>query len=144
MMIQLLILVVSSFGMLAGSSNAKDEKEVLAAMQEWRQAMLSRDRAALELIYAPGLSYTHSNGRQENKAEAIEAVMNGKERIASIEMTNTSVTVYGKTALVKCKVDLGLNNEGKSSIISLDVLHVWIKFSSRWQMVARQATRLNP
>jgi len=113
-------------------------------MNTWREAMIARDRAVLEALYAPGLSYTHSTGKQENKAEAIEAVVNGKDRIESIELTGTSVSVYGTTALVKTKLIMRMNSGGTVNTLTLDVLHVWIRNPSGWQMVARHALRLNP
>ncbi len=113
-------------------------------MNTWREAMIARDRAVLEALYAPGLSYTHSNGKEEDKAEAIEAVVNGKDRIESIELTNVSVSVYGATALVKTKLIMRMNSGGTVNTLTLDVLHVWIRNSSRWQMAARHALRLNP
>ncbi len=123
---------------------AKSEKEVLSVMDVWKQAMIARDRSILEKLYAPGLIYFHSNGREENKTEAIEAVVSGKDSIEAIEFANTSVRIYGRTALVKNQVTMRTNSNGTPSILRLDVLHVWVKSGSRWQMVARHATRLNP
>ncbi len=128
----------------AGVSDSKEEKEVRAAMSAWRQAMIARDRAALEKLFARELSYTHSNGRHENKAEAIDAVVNGKDRIESLELTDVAVSIYGKTALAKTKITMRVNSGATVNTLQLDVLHVWVKNGSRWQMVARQATRLNP
>jgi ketosteroid isomerase-like protein len=142
-MIQMLMLAFS-IAFLADTPTGKVEKEVLAAMNTWKQAMVSRDRAALELIYAPKLIYVHSSGKQENKAEAIEAAVNGKDRFESIDLEDTSVSIYGKTAIVKAKVIMRINNGTAINTLSLDILHVWIKMSSGWQMVARHATRLNP
>lgn len=138
------LILLCSLAALSGPSDSKAEKEVLVATNTWREAMIARDRAVLEEIYAPSLSYTHSNGRQENKAQAIEAVVNGKDRIESIELTDTSVSVYGTTALVKTKQSMQMNSGGTMNTLALDVLYVWIKSSARWQMVARHALRLNP
>ncbi len=142
-MIPMLVLFCST-AILADTPDAGAEKEVLAALNAWRQAMIARDRESLDLLYAPGLIYTHSNGKQENKAEAIEAVVHGKDRIESIDLEKGSVSTYGTTAIVKARISLRVNNGGTPTTLNLDVLHVWIKLSSRWQMVARQATRLNP
>jgi ketosteroid isomerase-like protein len=143
-MICLLALALCSLNLVAGSLPSKDEKAVLAAMEAWRQAMISRDKAGLETLYAPELSYFHSNGKLETKAQAIEAVVNGKNRFESIELTDIAVRLYGKTALVTGKIGMRINSDGKVSPLTLDVLHVWVKTSKGWQMVARHATRLNP
>ena len=144
-MAKVLMLLCSMF-LLADTPEAKSEKEVLAAMNAWKQAMLMRDRAALEVLYAPGLMYVHSSGKQESKAEAIEAAVAGKDRYEAIDLEDISVSVYGNTALVKAKVIMRINSDGgtATNTLSLDVLHVWIKMPAGWQMAARHATRLNP
>ena len=142
-MAKVLMLMCSMF-LLADTPEAKSEKEVLAAMNAWKQAMLMRDRAALEVLYAPGLMYVHSSGKQESKAEAIEAVFAGKDRYEAIDLQDMSVSVYGNTALVKAKVTLRINNGTATNTLILDVLHVWIKMPAGWQMAARHAIRLNP
>ena len=123
--------------------NSNAEKDVLAAMNRWKQAMVARDRATLESLYDPGLTYTHSSGKTENKAEAIDAVVNGKDRIESIELADTSVKVYATTVLVKTKVTMRMTSGDTSNTLNLDVLFVWIKNSSGWQMAARHALRLS-
>jgi ketosteroid isomerase-like protein len=139
-----MILLLSFVSLPGAAMESKSEKEVLAVMSAWRQAMVDRDRAMLEKVYAPGLIYTHSNGRQENKAEAIEAVVNGKDRIESLDLTDMSVSLYGTTAIVRAKVLLRMSSGGNTNTLNLYVLHVWIKHRSGWQMVARHALRLNP
>ncbi len=142
-MIQMLV-ILCAMTVLADTPENKAEKEVLAAMNSWKQAMIARDRAALEALYAPKLVYVHSNGKQENKAEAIEAVVNGKDRFEAIDLEDISVAVYGSTVLVKARVTLHINSGTATNTLILDVLHVWVKLSSKWQMVARHALRLNP
>jgi ketosteroid isomerase-like protein len=138
------LMLFCSLALLGDTTASKTEKEVLAAMNAWKQAMLTRDRAALEALYAPRLIYVHSSGKQENKAEAIEAVVNGEDRFESIDMEDVTVSIYGSTALVKAKVILRINNGTATSTLTLDILHVWIKTASKWQMAARHALRLNP
>jgi ketosteroid isomerase-like protein len=138
-----ILILLCSLAMFAQPSDSKAEKEVAAAMNTWRQAMVARDRAALESLYDPGLSYTHSTGKTENKAEAIDAVVNGKDRIESIELSDTSIQVYGTTALVKTKVAMRMISGETANTLNLDVLFVWIKDSSGWHLAARHALRLN-
>jgi ketosteroid isomerase-like protein len=142
-MAKVLLLLCSVF-LLGDAPESKPEKEVLAAMNAWKQAMLARDREALDALYAPGLLYVHSSGKQENKFEAIEAAVAGKDRYESIDLEDLSVSLYGSTALVKAKVVMRINNGTATNTLSLDVLHVWMKMQAGWQMIARHATRLNP
>ena len=63
----------------------------------------------------------------------------GKNVITKMEFSDTSVRIYGNTALVKCRVDLWHSD---TNIVHMNILHAWVKGSNGWQLVARQATRL--
>src|SRR6266446_140228 len=126
----------------AAPHDAKGEKEVLAAMDAWKQATMKKDGAALEKLLHPDLTYSHSSAMNQTKAEVITAVTSGKSTAEAIDFSDTTVRVYGNTALVRGKVDIRNNTDGKSTPAHLNILHVWIKGPHGWQMVARQATRL--
>jgi ketosteroid isomerase-like protein len=128
----------------AAENGSKTEKEVLAAMDSWKQATMKKDRAALEKLLHEDLTYSHSNGHNESKADVIKSVTTGKATVEAIDFSDTTVRIYGSTALVKGKVDIRNNTDGKSTVANLNILHVWLKGSKGWQLVARQATRLAP
>jgi ketosteroid isomerase-like protein len=135
------ILLFTGF-LSAASTDSKAEKDVLAAMDAWKQATMKKDAAALDKLLHPDLSYSHSSAANQTKDEVIKSVTTGKATVEGITFSDTTVRVYGNTALVKGKVDIVNNTDGKSTPAHLNILHVWIKGSQGWQMVARQATRL--
>ena len=135
------ILLFTGF-LSASSTDSKAEKDVLAAMDAWKQATMKKDAAALDKLLHPDLSYSHSNTKNQTKDEVIKDVTTGKATVEGITFSDTTVRVYGNTALVKGKVDIVNNTDGKSTPAHLNILHVWIKGPHGWQMVARQATRL--
>lgn len=136
--------VVLFLAAIAQAAAPKAEQEVLAAMQSWKQGMLKRDAATLDKIFHADLTYSHSNGRTETKAEAIEAASKGAAVAESIEILEQNVRTYGNTALVKAKIDIKNVTNGQATLLHLSVLHVWLKTPKGWQLVARQSTRLNP
>jgi ketosteroid isomerase-like protein len=135
-------ILLSTAFVWASTPDSKAEKEVLAAMDAWKQATMKKDGAALDKLLHPDLTYSHSSAMNQTKAEVISSVTTGKATVEGITFSDTTVRVYGKTALVKGKVDIVNNTDGKSTPAHLNILHVWIKGSQGWQMVARQATRL--
>jgi ketosteroid isomerase-like protein len=135
------ILLFTGF-LSAASTDSKAEKDVLAAMDAWKQATIKKDGAALDKLLHPDLTYSHSSAMTQTKADVIKAVTTGKATVEDITFSDTTVRVYGNTALVKGKVDIVNNTDGKSTPAHLNILHVWIKGQHGWQMVARQATRL--
>jgi ketosteroid isomerase-like protein len=117
------------------------EKAVLAALDGWKEAMVKKDRAALEKIFHADLSYGHSSAKVETKAEAIPHIVDGLGWEA-IEFSETTVRVQGNVAIVNGKTDMHQRNKDKPTTISkLIQLTVWVKGKPGWQMIARQAVR---
>jgi ketosteroid isomerase-like protein len=135
-------ILLSTAFVWASTPDSKAEREVLAAMDAWKQATMKKDGAALDKLLHPDLTYSHSSAMNQTKDEVIKSVTTGKATVEGITFADTTVRVYGKTALVKGKVDIVNNTDGKSTPAHLNILHVWIKGPQGWQMVARQATRL--
>ena len=99
-----LTLLLSAAALSAAVADSKADQEVLAAMDAWKQATMKKDRAALEKILHNDLTYSHSSGKTETKAEVVEAVTTSKSTVEAIDFAETTVRIYGKTALVKGKV----------------------------------------
>jgi ketosteroid isomerase-like protein len=127
--------------MATSHSETAAVKEVNAAMEALKQAMLHKDGAALEKLCADDLTYSHSAGQLETKAEFIKSVSSGKSIVERLDYLGNVVRVYGNTALVRGGVDL---YHSKTDIVHMNILHVWVKGPAGWKMVARQATRLVP
>src|SRR4051794_7729734 len=99
-------LLLCAFAVAAESSDTKAETDVLAAMDAYKQAMIRNDAAVLEKLLASDLSYVHSGGQVETKADVLKAVTTGKNVITRMEFSGTTTRVYGNTALVRCRTDL--------------------------------------
>ena len=139
-----LLLLISAGALVVAAAANPAEKELTSVMETWKQALMKRDGAALAKLYHPDLTYSHSTGKTENKAEAIEASVHGPNVVEALDMGDMTVRVYGKTALVKSNVDIRNNNGKTATSLRLSVLCVWLKMPEGWQLVARQSTRLNP
>lgn len=125
----------------APPSDPKAEKEVMAAMQAWRTAMMKKDGAALAKLYHEDLSYGHSSGIVENKAEAVNHIGTTKADYAAVDLLDTKIKVQGNLALVNGRVNYKQVTDGKATDVKLHVLHVWLKTPQGWQMIGRQSTR---
>ena len=122
----------------AATNDPKTEKEILAVMETYKEAMIHNDTATLDKLLSDDLAFTHSHGEFQNKAAVLKSSA-PPQHILKMEFTNTVVSIYGKTALVKGRVDLW----HPDSVVHMDVLHVWINGAKGWQLVARQATLLS-
>jgi ketosteroid isomerase-like protein len=120
---------------------APAEKEVLAAQDVWKQAMIKKDKAAFDKVLHPELRYGHSSGKIEAKAEAIQHFLSNDSSYSAITFSDTKVMVQGNTAVVTGKVDYMQRHAGKEGPVNLVVLSVWSKGPQGWQMLARQSTK---
>ena len=139
-----ILIALSAAVLSAASIDPKSEKDVMAAMDAWKHATMKKDGAALEKILHPDLTYSHSSGHNQTKADVMTSVTTGKATTLGIDFSEVTVRAYGNTALVRCNVDMTNSTDGKSSKSHLNILHVWLKGPQGWQMVARQATKLTP
>src|SRR5437016_8588770 len=112
---------------LSAASDSKAEKDVMAAMDGWKQATMKKDAAALEKLLHPDLTYSHSSGHNQTKADVVKTVTTGKASTTGIDFSEVTVRAYGNTALVRCNVNMTNSTDGKSTTSHLNILHVWLK-----------------
>jgi len=124
----------------AATPDPKTEKEVLAALDAYKQALMKKDAAALAKVVSDDLTYTHSSNLHQDKA-ALLASLKENAVVEAIDFKDLKVRVYGNTALVKGDVDFRNNANGTVTVSKLNILHVLVKGPQGWQLVARQATR---
>jgi ketosteroid isomerase-like protein len=115
------------------------EKDVLAAIDAWKEAALKGDAAALGNLYHDDIAYTHSNAMTQNKAVAIGAETAPNGIYKGVQMRDVSVHVYGDTAIVEYKLDL---THFAGDTAHLHEIMVWMKSAKGWQLLARHATKL--
>lgn len=126
----------------AALAQSADEAAVAKAVEAFREAMHKADKAAFEKLCHDQLSYGHSAGRIETKAEFIAASTNGKTVWKSIALSDTSVKVVGANAIARHKLTGETLSEGKTNAINIGILMVWAKQGADWTLLARQAYRL--
>jgi ketosteroid isomerase-like protein len=124
----------------AATPDAKTEKEIMEAMQTYRQALMKKDAAALSRVLSDDLVYTHSSNAHQDKAALLES-LKGESITENIDFKDLKVRVYGNTAVVVGDVDFHMKTKGVQSVSHLNVLHVLVKGPQGWQLVARQAVK---
>ncbi len=122
------------------STQTGNETAVSAAVESLRKAMIAADKPTLDKLTLPELSYGHSSGRLENKAEFIEALVSGKSGFSAIELSDQTVNVVDKIALVRHVFNGTRRKEGDK--MKLSILTVWLQQQDQWKLLARQAAKL--
>lgn len=123
-------------------AQSKAEAAVSTAVETLRLALLSGNQTELEQITVEGLSYGHSNGKVENRAQFIEALVSRQSDFTDIVLSNQTISVADKTAIVRHSLSAATNNAGKGpGTVKLDVLLVFVKTKKGWKLLARQAVK---
>jgi len=119
-----------------------DEAAVKKAVEEMKAAWLKQDKAKIESMTLPQLSYSHSDGRIEDKAKFIAGVMGRKATVKSLEYPDMTVHVAGDTAIVRHLWVSQSELEGKVTDTKIGVMQVWKKDGGGWKLLARSSYRL--
>jgi hypothetical protein len=133
-----LMMLVTSVNSFAQS---KDETAVAAAVDALKKAMIDADKTNLEKLTAAELSYGHSSGKVETKAEFVDALFTGKSDFVSIDLSGQTIKIVGNTAIVRHTLSGETNDNGNKGTVKLFVLTVWQKDKGQWKLLARQAAR---
>ena len=122
------------------STQTGKEGAVSAAVEALRKAMVAGDKAALEKIAAAELSYGHSSGRHENKAEFIATLVSGSSGFSAIETEAQTIKIVDKIAMVRHIFHGTRRKDGDK--VKLYTLLVWLQQGDQWKLLARHAAKL--
>ena len=122
-------------------AQSADEAAVAQAIEAMRKAVLAQDKAQLEALCAEQLSYGHSDGRVENKAEFINGVMTRKAILKSLTLSDHSITIAGTAAIARHTWVSESETDGKATSTKIGVLQVWQQQNGAWKLLARQSVR---
>ncbi len=123
-------------------AQSKAEKQVAETVENLRRAMISGDSVALSNIAHDSLSYGHSGGHVEGKAEFLHKLVSKESNFLKIDLSDQTIKIVGNTAIVRHKLVAQTHDAGKEiAAVHIAILYVFKKEKDRWQMLARQAVK---
>lgn len=132
-----LILTMSSI-----KGQSKQEKAVANAIEQLRVAMVDGNKSQLESLTSDKLNYGHSGGKIEDKNSFVTNIANGGSDFVSIDLSEQTISISGKTAIVRHVLTAKTNDGGKPGDVHLRVLMIWQKQGGQWKLLARQAVKI--
>ena len=126
------------------ASAGADEDAVGKNLEAFRTAQMGSNAEGLASLCAAELSYSHSDGRVEDKATFIANATNGKSKWLSLTYEDPRIRVVGPAAIVRFHW-LGEQEaaaDGKKSATNLHILMNWQKQGAEWKLLSRSATKL--
>ena len=121
-----------------------DEDAVAKNVEAFRAAQSAADAKTLDGLCAPELSYSHSDGRVEDKTTFVANATDGKTKFLSLAYQDVSIRVVGNSAIVRFHW-LGESQaaaDGKKTNTNLHILMNWQKQGADWKLLSRASTKL--
>jgi hypothetical protein len=127
---------------LAFSQNSAAQTEVMMKMLALKTALLGKDSVSLSNLLANDVTYGHTTGLMQTKAQLIRSVVSGEQDYKSIEPTEINIRIYGNTGVVTMKSKVNMLSKGSPLDLSMFVTLVWVKGEKDWKLEARQSVKL--
>ena len=126
------------------ATEADDEAAVARNVEAFRTAQIAADAKAFDVLCAPELSYSHSDGHVEDKATFIANATSGRSKFLSLAYEDVKVRVVGTVAVVRFHW-VGESEsvaDGKKNATNLHILMNWQKQGADWKLLSRASTKL--
>ena len=126
----------------AQTKSAGDADEVKRLEQQRVEALVRGDIKTLEQMLSDDLTYTHSTGRVDTKAEFIGALTSGAVRYHQMDHSDVQARAYNNTVVLTGRSAVRIRAASDEISFQLRFINIYVKRNGRWQMVAWQSTRL--
>jgi hypothetical protein len=135
-----ILTLLSVSGISAQKKYVADQK-LITTIKEFHQALVQANVTSINQQTDKALSYGHSNGWVETKAELLQNLETKLITYSSYKEDSISTTIHGNTANVRFNAAIAATMNGKEETFYLKVLEVWNKKGNRWVLFARQSVK---
>ena len=109
-----------------------EEKEVYAAYEAINNAMIKKDRVAMELYFNDNLTFTHMSGKKQTQKEFIGEIMDGTLNYFKVGTKDFSISVNSDTAHMKVTHTLTAKVYGISGSWTMSGENTYKKWGGIW------------
>ncbi len=128
---------------LSNYSFGQTNMPIQNVVEDLRMLLENPDKGKLERIAHEKLTYGHSSGKVENKAEFVEAFISGKTDFVNLKFSDMSINQVGNTAIVRHILEADSKDLGKEpGHVKIKVLLVFVKENKAWKLLTRQAVKI--
>ena len=133
-----------SLAVLLSLAWAESVEEQLKKLETDRAAAVVKgDVATLEKQTSDDYTLINMNGQMSDKSQMVNNFKTGQTKLASNDVSDMKVRVYGNTAVITGKVDVAGTMAGKDTKAQIMFTRVYVKKGGQWQSVAFQQTRVS-
>jgi ketosteroid isomerase-like protein len=137
------LLVLVSLSVVAAGQGKGNVEEQLKKMEEARaQAAMKGDTTAMEQGMTDDYAMITPMGVVEDKSTVLNSFKSGDRKIESIQLEDTTVRVYGNSAVVTGASNIKGTYKGQDISGKYRYTRVYVKQSGKWKTAAFQQTRV--
>lgn len=116
--------------------------DVEIAVNKLTKLMVTPDSIALDKLILNNLSYGHSSGKIQTKAEFMHSLLSGESDFVDISLTDQTIVLQNKTALVRHTLSAKTNDKNVPGNVKLYILLIWSQEKAGWKLLGRQAVKV--
>jgi ketosteroid isomerase-like protein len=137
-------LAIGLLGVVPAFAASPEEDALAKNVEAFRAAQFAADAKALDSLCAAELSYSHSDGRVEDKPTFVANATNRKSKFLTLEYQDPKIRVVGPAAIVRFHWvgEQEAVADGKKSATNLHILMNWQKQGADWKLLSRASTKL--
>ncbi|SOE19799.1 protein of unknown function [Spirosomataceae bacterium TFI 002] len=113
-------------------------KEKVDALSD---VLINPSMEKIDALVLEELTYGHSSGKIETKAEFADALLNGQDDIIAWNVIDENMKVVDNTAWFRHVLEGEVVRGVDTSDVNLKVMMVWVNTDSGWKLLARQAVK---
>ena len=125
------------------STDSDEGGRVLALEKVWNHALEQKDVKALDMLLANTMVSVDIDGSMQSKGEFLASIKAPDYQPSQAVTEQTSVQVYGNTAVVVGIFRIKGTDKGKPYVHRERFVDTWIKTNDSWQCVATTSTLLS-
>src|SRR5882762_8793080 len=119
-------------------SKIQIEQQLRQMNDEWVKALVRHDGATLDRIMADDFVFTYPL-EGDDKQQFISDVVSGDLNVVQLTRENTSVRIWGHTAVLSGLDSAQWFYEGRDFSGKYKIVHIYANRENRWQLVTVQA-----
>ena len=139
------LFILFLFAALVAQAQAKDEKELVERTYLLSHTVFgTKDSITLNDLFAKNLSYGHSHGNLQNRAQALTGISHNQSTYTDTAVSNITV-IFGDDDVAIVRHLFKANEhtkDGKIVPLNFSMMLVWIKEKKKWRLMGRQAVGL--
>ena len=122
----------------------KKELAVLAQARLLHKTVFgTKDSLTLENLFAKSLTYGHSGGKIEDRAEALHNIIHNQSKYTDTSLKVYDVMLGDDVAIVRYSFrETETKKEGQPSPLNLSIMLVWLEEKGKWKLMGRQAVKM--